>query len=70
MQSIIALLKSLVKRLVALFTRKELRDEITNNEPGFEEPVIGPGPGEVVCYYGCPNSKKAQKLQLSKTTYR
>ena len=70
MQSIIALLKSIVKRLVALFTRKDLEDELTNNEPGFEEPVIGPSGPEVVCYYGCPNSKKAQKLQLRKTTYR
>ena len=70
MQSIIALLRSIVNRLIALFTRKDLKNEITNNEPGFEEPVIGPGPGEVICYYGCPNSKKAQKLQLNKTVYR
>ena len=65
MQSIIALLKSIVKRLIALFTRKD-----EPYDPGFDNPVIEPGPGEVVCYYGCPNSKKAQKLQLSKTTYR
>ena len=38
------------------------------DDPGFERP--GEGPGEVVCYYGCPNSKKAQKLQLSKQLYR
>ncbi|MBQ7689037.1 MAG: hypothetical protein IJT27_07460 [Clostridia bacterium] len=25
---------------------------------------------DVVCYYGCPNSNKAAKLQLSKTLYR
>ena len=24
----------------------------------------------IVFYYGCPNSKKAQKLQLGKTVYR
>ncbi|MBQ7689036.1 MAG: hypothetical protein IJT27_07455 [Clostridia bacterium] len=24
----------------------------------------------VVCYYGCPNSNKAKKLQLSKKLYR
>lgn len=38
------------------------------DDPGFERP--GPNPGEVVCYYGCPNSKKAQKLQLGKQIYR
>ncbi|MBQ9506162.1 MAG: hypothetical protein IJR51_03325 [Clostridia bacterium] len=70
MQSIIAFLKSIVNRLIALFTRKNVTEEPTTDEPGFDEPIIGPGPGEVVCYYGCPNSKKAQKLQLGKTVYR
>ncbi len=67
MQSIIAFLKSVVNRIIALFARKQ-----GIIEPGTDDPVIGPepGPGEIVCYYGCPNSKKAQKLQLSKTTYR
>ena len=68
MQSIIAFLKSVVNRLIALFTRKNVIDEPAD-EP-VDEPIIGPGPGEVVCYYGCPNSKKAQKLQLGKTVYR
>ena len=27
-------------------------------------------PFEVVDYYGCPNSKKAQQLQLSRKLYR
>ncbi|MBQ7689038.1 MAG: hypothetical protein IJT27_07465 [Clostridia bacterium] len=27
-------------------------------------------PGEIVDYYGCPNSNKAKKLQLSKNIYR
>lgn len=35
--------------------------------PDIDRPV---NPGEVICYYGCPNSKKAQKLQLSKKLYR
>ena len=65
MQSIIAFFRSIVNRLVALFTRKNVIEE-----PATNGPVIGPGPGEVVCYYGCPNSKKAQKLQLNKTAYR
>ena len=27
-------------------------------------------PNDIVCYYGCPNSNKAKKLQLQKTLYR
>lgn len=27
-------------------------------------------PGEYVCYYGCPNSKKADKLQLNRKAVR
>ena len=26
--------------------------------------------GEVVCYYGCPNSRKARRLQLNKRLYK
>ena len=61
MQSILALIKSLFERIVAFFRR------------GSGDPVVEPdpvGPGDVVCYYGCPNSKKAKKLQLSKKLYR
>ena len=44
-----------------------------SGDPGTVDPFPErpePGPGEVVCYYGCPNSKKAQKLQLQKKLYR
>ena len=41
-------------------------EDPTPVDPGFDTPI---GPGEVVCYYGCPNSKKAQKLQLQKKLY-
>lgn len=43
------------------------------SDPGTVDPFPErpePGPGEVVCYYGCPNSKKAQKLQLQKKLYK
>ena len=58
MSSFLALIKSWWNKLIALFTRKA--DPL--------EPIDDPG--EVVCYYGCPNSNKAKKLQLGKTTYR
>ena len=61
MSAILAMIKTWFNKLIALFSRKK------NDEP-IEEPE--PGPGEVVCYYGCPNSKKAKKLQLSKKIYR
>ena len=43
--------------------------EPDNEYPGFDRPDR-PGPGEIICYYGCPNSKTAAKLQLSKKLYR
>ncbi len=57
MSSFFAMIASFFRRIVAFFKR----------EPVTELPTPdGPGPGEVVCYYGCPNSKKARKLQLDK----
>lgn len=61
MQSIIALIKSLFQRIIALFRRRDTDDPGTDI-PGIFEPVVP--------YYGCPNSKKAEKLQLSKKIYR
>ena len=55
MSSFLALIKSWWNRLIAFFTRK---------------PEGPDDPGEIVCYYGCPNSNRAKKLQLGKTTYR
>ncbi len=66
MRSIIALILSWVKKIFALVTSK--KEEPSTDIPDIDRPE--PGPGEVVCYYGCPNSKKAQKLQLSKKLYR
>ena len=64
MRSIAAFLKSLWKKIVSFFTRKK------DSEDPSDAPVDGPGEGPVVCYYGCPNSKKAEKLQLNRKTYR
>ena len=63
MSSIFALIKSWFQKIIAFFSRKNVIDD-----PGIEDPSLDPG--EVVCYYGCPNSKKAKKLQLNKNAYR
>ena len=78
MRSILALIKSWLRRIIARFTRETAADNTDaaennkpnddNNDPWNDRP--GPGPGEIVCYYGCPNSNKAKKLQLKKTAYR
>ena len=58
MSSFFAMIASWFKRIVAFF-RREPVSEIT-------DPDVHPDPGEVICYYGCPNSNKAKKLQLNK----
>ena len=64
MRSIIALILSWLKKIFRITEKNNGSDEPSQiNRPD-------PDPGEVVCYYGCPNSKKAQKLQLSKKIYR
>ncbi len=57
MRSIFALIKSWISKIIDFF-------RIRGVGPVIVEPDTDPG--EVVCYYGCPNSKKAQKLQLEK----
>ena len=44
---------------IGLFRRRDITG-------GIEKPTDPTDPGEFICYYGCPNSKKADKLQLSK----
>jgi len=69
MRSLFALLLSWLKKLFRIdIIKNDPTDDPSQDAPGFDLPE--PGPGEVVCYYGCPNSKKAQKLQLSKKLYR
>ncbi len=62
MRSIFAMIKSIFQKIIDLFRIRGVGPVIV--EPDTVDP------GEVVCYYGCPNSKKAKKLQLSKTLYR
>ena len=62
MRSLFVMVMNWIKRAVSfMFARK--KDPET---PDIDDPVIDPG--EVVCYYGCPNSNKAKKLQLNKKT--
>lgn len=62
MRSVLAFIKSLFSKIIAFFRLRGVGPVIV--EPETEDP------GEVVCYYGCPNSKKAQKLQLGKRPVR
>ena len=63
MQAFFELIVSFLKKLIAFLKGQTAVDRPA--DPGApEEPVVDPG--EVVCYYGCPNSKKAKKLQLNK----
>ena len=64
MRSIFALLKMFFKKLYSF---------IIGKKPSTDDPVITDPDDiidDVVVYYGCPNSKKAQKLQLGKTLYK
>ena len=71
MQSILALIKSLFNRILTFLRLRGVGPVIIEDPdaPGTEEPSRV-DPGEVVCYYGCPNSNKARKLQLDKKAYR
>ena len=53
MRSVLAFISSRVKRCLALLTSGKRRG--------------APNDDSFVCYYGCPNSTRAQKLQLKKT---
>ena len=70
MQSFIAFFRSLFKRVIRFFKGLVSSGEIDTTEPvngdSPDEPDLPGGPGGFVCYYGCPNSKKAKALQLRK----
>lgn len=76
MRSVFALIRSWVKQLYTLVLEKFGISMAEPENPGVDVPEDPwpdrpePGPGEIICYYGCPNSKKAQKLQLQKKLYR
>ncbi len=73
MPSVFALIRSWFRQFYALVLEKLGVSVADPESPDPVDPIIDrpePGPGEVVCYYGCPNSKNAQKLQLHKKLYR
>ncbi|MBQ6065718.1 MAG: hypothetical protein IJK89_02765 [Clostridia bacterium] len=65
MRSIFAFIKSIFTKILDFFRIRGVGPVIV--DPDEPSPF---DPGEVVCYYGCPNSKKAKKLQLNKKLYR
>ncbi len=69
MRSIFTLILSWAKKIFYFIIGKS---DPTPDDPGKDEPdpTDIEDPGEIVCYYGCPNSNKAKKLQLGRTTYR
>ena len=60
MRSLFVMIMNWIKRAISFVTSRKNNPET----PDIDDPVIDPG--EVVCYYGCPNSNKAKKLQLNK----
>ena len=70
------LLRTLVQRIIAKLAEDNTSSDgestdttlPTPGDDGFERPA--PDPGSVVCYYGCPNSKRAERLQLGRKLYR
>ena len=68
MRSIFALILSRLKQLFAFIFRKEVTVDPKPDDPDIEGPINGDD--VYVCYYGCPNSKRTQKLQLSRKLYR
>ena len=69
MSSLFALIKSFFKRIIAFFKRSDTTDEPVRPDEPYrpDEPV---DPKDIVCYYGCPNSKKARRLQLERKPIR
>ena len=72
MRSFFTLILSWAKKIFNYIIGK-----LNPSEPDPEDPIqLNPiptdidDPSEIVCYYGCPNSNKAKKLQLGKTLYR
>ena len=65
-------LKGLYESIIRKITGQEPQPEnpLQPEDPFIPDIDRPAGPGEIVCYYGCPNSKNAQKLQLSKKLYR
>ncbi len=62
MQAFFARIVSWLKKLIAIISGKEVVETVERDS------VLNPD--EVVCYYGCPNSNKAKKLQLGKRSVK
>lgn len=59
MRSLFVIVMNWIKRIISAISKKNKPDAPTPVRPEVET-------GEIVCYYGCPNSNKAKKLQLNK----
>ena len=68
MRSLFSLIWSWCRGLYETIIRKLGGSTTQPDDPDISDRPVNPG--EVICYYGCPNSKKAQKLQLDKKLYR
>lgn len=72
MSSFFNLIWSWIKGAFEWIARKLKGEDDLPIEPiePTDSPTRKDDPSEIICYYGCPNSKKAQKLQLSRKLYR
>ena len=77
MYNIFSIIWSWVKQLYTAAIEKLGFGKADANDPALTDPDTNDpfpyrpdDPGGMVCYYGCPNSKRAQKLQLQKKLYR
>lgn len=71
MRSFFNLFLSQLKKLFRLISEKLGLGTPKIDDPDDGQPIEpGVDPGEYVCYYGCPNSNKAQKLQLGRNLYK
>ena len=61
-------MRSIILLIISFF--KELYYRITGKEPVVDPELPDDGFDDMVVYYGCPNSNKAKKLQLSKKLYK
>ena len=66
MPSILALIKSFIEKILAFIRLRGVGPVVVD----FEDDTIEHPVTDAVPYYGCPNSKKADKLRLNKKIYR
>ncbi len=64
MRSFFTMILDWIKRTINKIFKKDV--------PEIDSPEIGrpDDPGDIVCYYGCPNSNRAKKLQLGRELYK